>query len=123
MSENRWSDVITVPGEGDYVGVDEADAAMRTVLQVYEDTLQKMRTDNARLREDLETVKLQLTAMKERRMKEDIAARGRIAELEEVATESLAQLIFYKIYRPKHSAWWMLTDERQEEYATLFDSG
>lgn len=41
-----------------------------------------LKAENARLLEELNTVKRQLAMMKERRMKEDIDARDRIAELE-----------------------------------------
>lgn len=46
--------------------------------------IEDLEAENARLREDLETVKYQLVVAKERRMKEDIASRDRIADLEAV---------------------------------------
>lgn len=56
-------------------------ASSADVLRLLQEN-ENLEAENARLLEELNTVKRQLAMMKERRMKEDIDARDRIAELE-----------------------------------------
>jgi len=114
MSENRWSDVIT-SDDGDYVGVDEADDAVKTVVRVYENALQKTQEEITRMKSAVDWQKATISARD-----------ARIAELEGVLVDRMAMDLAYFdrwALKSREAAWENLNEETREMHRREAEHG